>query len=441
MKLLSQDKDLMFRIGQVKDLVRTKTARQSGTVFAGNVISTTLTVVSTIFLSRSLGPTNYGVLAIFLSIYTMILGITDFGLGTTAIKLISSNLESNPHKAHVIEKVIIWIEIFSGIVVGVIGVLFSGLIAKALGGDYLLFPIRMAFLAGVFASIGAFIGPFLSAHQKFFRNAAFGASTSLFKTIGVISMFVLMVLSLNNVIVFYTLINILALIIGFLLVPKGYGEKSTRTENKKAFREVFHFSKWILLSYFASVIASRLDIFLIARYRGPEDVGFYAAAQQLAQIMPLLIGAITTVLLPRISKMKKKKEFMGYVKKVLLGTVVLNICLIPVLLFGQVFIHIIFGSKFSGSITLFKMLFFGFMIALIVNPLSIIFYAKNKPKVLTAINYITLVFTVVLNFLLIPLFGAYGAAGVFIISNILSALIIIPLSIREARHGSLKKPV
>ncbi len=440
MKILSQDLDLMSRIGQVKGLVKTKTARQSGTVFAGNVISTGLTVISTVFLSRSLGPTNYGVLAIFLSIYTMILGITDFGLGTTAIKLISSNLESNPHKAHVIEKVIIWIEIFSGIVVGVCGLLFSGLIAKALGGDYLFFPIRMAFLAGVFASIGAFIGPFLSAHQKFFRNAAFGASTSLFKTIGVVAMFLLMALSLHNVIIFYTLINIIALIVGFLLVPKGYGEKSTRAENTKAFKEVFHFSKWILLSYFASVIASRLDIFLIARYRGPEDVGFYAAAQQLAQIMPLLIGAVTTVLLPRISKMKTKKEFMGYMKKVLLGSVVLNICLIPVLLFGQVFIQIIFGSKFAGSINLFKMLFFGFMIALVVNPVSLVFYAKNKPKVLTAVNYITLVITVVLNFLLIPVFGAYGAAAVFIISNLLSATFIIPLALREARHGSIKKP-
>ncbi len=439
MKIFRQDKDLLFRIGQVKDLVLTRTARQSGVVFAGNIISTVLSIVATILIARNLGPVNYGVLAIYLSIYTTILGLTDFGLGTTAVKLISSNLEKNPHKANTFMKMIIAMELVAGVVVALVGLIFSASIANALGGEHLLFPVRMAFLASVFASTGAFIGPFLTAHQQFFKNAAFGALTSLFKTLGVVALFMVMALNLNNVIIFYTCINIIAFFIGLLIVPKGYMEKTTKTENKKAFKEIFHFSKWILLSYFASVIASRLDVFLLSSFKGSEEVGLYAAAQQLAQIMPLFIGAISTVLLPRVSKMKTKKEFKSYAKKVLLGSIAIDLALIPVLVFADVLVQLIFGAKFDGSIVLFKILLVGFMCAVVVNPISLIFYAKNKPKILTGINYATLVITVALNLILIPRFGATGAAIGFLISNVISMLIIIPISFAEIRNGKVSK--
>jgi hypothetical protein len=435
----TQDKDLAFRVSQIRELIQTKTARQSGIVFSGNIVSTLLTVIATIFIARTLGPVNYGVLAIYLSIYTTILGLTDFGLGTTAVKLISENLEDNPHRSNVFMKIIIYMEIAAGLIVAIVGLIFSSAIAKSLGGSHLLFPVRMAFLASVFASTGAFIGPFLTAHQKFTKNAIFGASTSAFKTIGVLTLFLIAILNLKNIIIFYTIINIMVLFVGFAIVPKGYMEKSTTSENKKAFKEIFHFSKWILLSYFASVIASRLDIFLLARFKGTEQVGLYAAAQQLAQIMPLVIGTISTVLLPRVSKMKQNKEFVSYVKKVFLGALAIDVAIIPFVIFADFFVHIVFGSKYDGSILLFKILIIGFMCAVLVNPVSLIFYAKNKPKVLTYINYFTLIIAVSLNIIIIPRFGAVGAAICFLLSNVVTVGVVIPVVLAELKNKKVVK--
>ncbi len=429
MKILSQDKDLLFRIGQVKQLLLTKTAHQSGIVFTGNMVSIALSVIATIFIARTLGPVNYGVLAIYLSIYTTILGLTDFGLGTTAVKLISSNLEYNPHKAHTFMKVIFVMELAAGVIVAIVGLLFSVPIAMALGGEHLLFPVRMAFLASVFASAGAFIGPFLTAHQKFFKNAAFSALTSAFKTAGVVALFAVMALNLNNIIVFYVCINIAAFFIGLFVVPKGYLEKTTKQENKNAFKEIFHFSKWILLSYFASVIASRLDIFLLLRYKGPEEVGIYAAAQQLALVVPIFIGSITSVLLPIVSKYQTKKEYLSYIKKCIFGAIFLTILIIPAIFICPQVVKLIFGSKYDGSIVVLQILLASYIFSFIANPISLVIFSMNEPKKITIINYTNLVVAVTLNFILIPKFGAVGAALSFFIANTTSAIIASLLSI------------
>lgn len=437
MKIFRQDIDLLYRIGQIKDLVKTKTVQQSAIVLSGNIVSTILSIITTILIARKIGPVGYGILAIYLTTYTAVLGMTDFGLGTTAVKLISSNLDKNPHKSHVYMKVIVFMEIIAGIIVAIAGILFSRTIANSLGGENLLFPVRMAFVAAAFASTGAFVGPFLAAHQKFFKNSVFGVSQSIIKTLGVVFLFFTLLININNIIIFYTLINIIAFFVGILISPKGFLEKSTKNENKKAFKDIFHFSKWILLSYFASVISSRLDIFLLSRFRGPEEVGIYAAAQQLAQIMPLITGALTTVLLPRVSKMKTKTELKGYLKKVVLGSILIDILLIPLIIFANMIVKIIFGSKFDSSIELFRILLFGFMFAVISGPTSLVLYAKNKPKSLTAISYATLIITVILNFILIPRFGANGAAYVFVLSNLIALIALIPLIIYEI--NSVKK--
>lgn len=53
----------------------------------------------------------------------------------------------------------------------------------------------------------------------------------------------------------------------------------------------------MLLSYIASAAISKLDVMLLSRYQGATEVGLYAAAQQLTNIIPLLIGALSPVVI------------------------------------------------------------------------------------------------------------------------------------------------
>jgi O-antigen/teichoic acid export membrane protein len=393
--------------------------------------STVLSVLSTIIISRTLGPAGFGVLAVYTSLVQMLLGFTDFGLGTTAIKLISANLEHRRRYASVVMKVIFKIEIFSGLLVGVVGLALAGPIANLLGGPQLLFVVQLAFFASIFSSAGAFIGPFFVAYQQFTKNALFGVGASLAKLAGVLMLFKYASVSLDNTIYLYVGIAVAMFFIGLYFSPRDYLVKATKADEKQAFNEIFHFSKWILLSYFATVLAGKLDVFLLLRFKGSADVGLYAAAQQLTQIMPLMIGAFTTVLLPRVSRMTRRVEFVSYTKKVLFGSAVLCLALLPVLLFGDFFIHLIFGNKYSGSIMSFKILFVAYLAALFANPLSLVLYAINQPKFMTYFNYASLAISVVLNVALIPVLGIVGASITFLVGNVLGLVVVGGYTLRQ----------
>jgi O-antigen/teichoic acid export membrane protein len=200
---------------------------------------------------------------------------------------------------------------------------------------------------------------------------------------------------------------------------------------KKAFNEIFHFTKWVFMSYIATSLAGKLDIFLLSSWKGSESVGLYAAAQQLVQPMPLLIGAITTVLLPQVSRMTQRHEFASYIKKVSLGALLLCLGFLPVLLLGGFIINLIFGDRFSDSILAFQILFAAYLPAVFANPISLVVFAKNRPQLLTFVNYGQLALTLVATIIMIPIWGINGAALAFFISTSFGAACSILLAIRE----------
>jgi len=425
-----EEKTLVYRIGQLKEMAFSKTSRNAGITFAGNIVASALSVISIIFISRALGPEKFGIVSIYTSLVVTLLGITDFGLGTAAVKLIASSLDTDKHWADVVMKVIFKLEVFSGLILGAVGLIFSNQVANLLGGPHLLFAVRLGFFAGAFASAGAFISPFLVAHEKFVKNAIFGIIQAIIKVVGVLGLVYLSAMSEKNIMYLYAAISVIGFGLGVVIAPKGYLAKTKPGEQKKGFFEVFHFGKWVLLSYIASAAIGKLDIMLISRYQGATEVGLYSAAQQLTNIIPLLIGALSVVILPRLSKMKSRHELMGYLKKASLGLSVLAAMALLLLPFSSIAINTIFGAKFSQSLDSFKILYIGYVMALIINPISLVIYALNKPKIFTFVNIGQLIASTALNILLIPVYGKIGASFTFLITTFLSGIIIIYLSIR-----------
>lgn len=427
-------KPLAHRLGQVKQMVFSRTARNSGVLFAGNFLNSVLAMVAVIFVSRALGPENFGILAVYNAVNTTLIGLTNFGLDTAAIKLISSHLETNRRHAAVIMKAVFWLEMASGVIIIVAGLLFAPLIAQALGGKQLTFAVQLAFLASAFGSAAAFIGPFFVAYQRFVANALVGLIGGVLRVALILVLVFSVGLHLDNVLWTYTLVPIVFFLAGLALTPKDWMIKTTREEDKAAHKEIFHFSKWILLSYVATVLTGRIDVFFLTRFKGTAEVGLYAAAIQLCSVMPIIVGAISTALLPQISRYTKRVQFVSYVKKVTLGAFLLTLAILPVFFWGQAIIELIFGAKYNGSFSAFKIMLAGYLIALFVNPISLVMYGLNKPSKLTLVNYVQMVVSFTLNLLLIPLWGIDGAATAFLVVNLIGGVASLYYALRSIRE-------
>jgi O-antigen/teichoic acid export membrane protein len=180
-------------------------------------------------------------------------------------------------------------------------------------------------------------------------------------------------------------------------------------------------------------MTSRIDVFFLTRFQGTTSTGLYAAAIQLCSVMPIVIGAISTVLLPQVSRYTKRVQFVSYVKKVTFGAVVLTVVLLPVIIWGESVINLIFGDKYNASFVAFQIMFVGYLVALFANPISLVMYGLNKPAKLTVVNYVQLVVSFVLNLVLIPVWGIEGAATAFLVVNLIGGIGSVYYSLRLLR--------
>jgi len=418
MKLFTGRFDLAHRYRQLKKIVTSQTARNSMVLFVGNIVIAVFSIAALILVSRTLGPEKFGIVATFNAIWLTISSLTDFGLGNSAVKFISSFLDIDQRQAGIYMRVIFKLELLIGAAIGVLGLLFSSQIANLLGGPHLLTAVRLAFITGLFVSAGAFFGPFLMAFEQFKKLTAVNIFGAAYRTIGVVILMSLAVLNVNSTMLFYTTVPILLFIIAILVIPKTYRVKASKTEQKQVFIKIFHFSKWIFLSSLAVVAFGRLDILLLSRLKGSNEVGLYAAAIQLTNFFPLILGAISGVLLPWVSKLKNRPDLVRYLKKALSGSILVAVLLIPIYFISEPLIHLVFGDKYADSIGAFKLIYPGYLLVIIAQPIALIFYAIDQPKMIALINYVQLLFLVVIDLVFIPRIGLYGAAAGFLVGQI-----------------------
>jgi O-antigen/teichoic acid export membrane protein len=415
--------------------------RNSGVLFAGNVAAGVFYLVCSLLISRQLGPEDFGRVAVFLAFAATVLGITDLGLGTTAIRLIASYLDSDHRRAVSTMRVVVALEVMTGVVVLLVGWVLVGPLAAAFGGHDLEPVVRLAVLASALGSASAFLGPVLVAHGRFVGNAMLTLVPAVARLIGLGVLASLDEVTLTSVLVLYTALTGALLVVGPLCAPRTYLTREARELDGQSFREIFSFSKWIFLTLIAAAIAGRLDYFLLARLEGPRTVGLYAAAVQLTSVLPLLVSAIGTVLLPHVSRMTSRQELERYMSRALRGGMGLALLVAPAALLGPPLISVLFGDRFVGAGGPFRVMVLTAMVMLVVAPINMVLLALHKPNWLTAVSYAQLALTVGLHAVFIPQFGAVGAALTGLVSTTLAGMVTVTLARRATRRLSVTAPV
>jgi O-antigen/teichoic acid export membrane protein len=128
-------------------------------------------------------------------------------------------------------------------------------------------------------------------------------------------------------------------------------------------------------------------------------------------------------------------QLRAFVKKSLAGSFVVFLCLLPFVLFSGYLITLLFGEQYRAATPLFQILAWGYMLSLFINPVSIVLFRLNKPQYAALGNVVQFVTGIVLYTLLIPRFGAEGAAWSNAIVSVAGSIIIIPAVI-----GLLRQP-
>lgn len=180
---------------------------------------------------------------------------------------------------------------------------------------------------------------------------------------------------------------------------------------------------FIAIVGYLSNIYNKIDITMLGALTTEKYVGYYSNAHRLIDIITMLCVAVSTVLMPRLSKLyeSNKDEFQKLVNT---GINVLLFIIIPVfsgvIILAPAAIDVFFGSSFSPAAQTIRVMSPMLLIKPLANLLcyQVMISTGNEKKRLPAFIAAAVV-NIALNAVMIPLWQQNGAAAASVISELI----------------------
>lgn len=408
-------------ISSVTEALKTATLKDTGVVFIGNFISSILGAIFFFLLAHQGGPYVLGVFGVSIAIAITVVDLFDVAIDNAVVRF-GSRPEARGAVLRSSLRRKIALSVFAAFLLWV----FAPALVLFFGKPDILQWVRAAVWLIPAKSLYNFVKTVLQISRKFHFDAGMEIFSSLIRLVAFMLVFVIKIQLLSLAFLAYIGALFLPVVIALPFVIPFLREKS-QPETPRRFTS---YQLWMTLSFAASSISSRLDIFFLTRITSLEIVGWYQAAFRLFMPIQQLAGSLARVFAPRLANFGQKVAAQHYVKKSILlaGLLSLSI-LIPIPIFPLV-IPFLYGGRFHEAVPIAYGLVPYFMIFLFSTPWwSVLLYFHSRAKLFAALSIIGLFLQLILFPIMILLFGVYGAG----IALLLSHVILIVLVARKSR--------
>lgn len=393
-------------------------------VMGGQVGKTGLGFIATIITARLLSVEAFGLFSLFIAAISIGVELTGKSLDWGMVTFSSKYYDKSRQKANMIFKVILKIRLIVSAVFLVLAFWFVRPIAENIfhRSDYVT-PLTYACIGTIGMSMWWYVLAIIQVRQMFTLYGLLNLLNGLMKVGAVGLLFFVHMTSLENILTAYVVVFFLSFAISFATVPKDF----LKTEQKDAHivSTVLHFSKWIIITNILSIFYVQQGFFLLGYFRDAFSLGIYSSAWNLVYGLDVLVFSLITVFLPKVSKLKGTKEHSFYIKQTLKLSIALIVLLLPLYFFAESIMTGLYSKDFSASTVIFQILFWGAIISLPMQPISLLLLTINRPQVFAYVSIVILLVTLTGNILVIPEYGEVGAAYVSAITKVLYGLLIM----------------
>lgn len=356
-------------------------------------------------LSSYLGPEEYGSLLFIESNYLLFLGLSGFGLSPQIVKIFSQ-------KKHNFEAFI-----YNGLILSFLLSMFFFIIFNIWNYYFLSFSLKESM---IYVSFLLFLNPIYFI-EYYYTSLNKLRINSTIRLISYIICFVLKIVGINNdfsinyfiwIIILEVLITCLFFIVS-LKLRNGFFFKKIKVDFKIQYI-IFKNSLFIFLYGLGINLFSRIDILMIQEYLSLDDLGNYTASFKIVAFLYAFPVMIANTFYPRILKLKddtitqKKMYFFSFWTSVILFTIVY--------LFREDIMVRLFDEQFDSVQTIFNIS----VLPIILIGLSSTFVKEMYKNDLQINLFVRSLFgislNILLNFILIPLYGVIGVAYATVIS-------------------------
>jgi O-antigen/teichoic acid export membrane protein len=361
-----------------------------------------------VFLARTLGPEGNGLYALAILLPTLLTSFLNLGIAPANVYFISRN--------EISLKDAFYLNLLLSGMISLLG-LFSGILIIFFLGDY-LFPkvpnllLWVSLIVFPVSLIQSFSLSLLQGIQDFDRFNKILIITPIINFIFILVIIWLLKLNVLGAVIGYGLSQISSLFLTIYFLRPYLADKDSVMALKEQTKKSLSYGWKAHLSNILAFLNYRLDIFLVNFFLDPVATGIYVIAVQIAERLWIFSGAVSTVLLPRLSELHEDE-----IKRRALTPIIARWVLLVTFLFSifiaftsEFFIKILFGEEyFKASLVLLLLLpgiVCGSFSRILANDLA----ARGKPELNMYTALIIVTVNAIANIILIPRLGINGAA-------------------------------
>ena len=374
-------------------------------------------------LGRYLGPGLYGTFGIVLSLLTICRVLVEPG----TVRAISKYSAERKELAVVIKNQAMKIQIILALIISVSLFALAPLIANLLKDSTLVPYIRfVAFFIPISSLYAVYFG-LLNGIRAFGKQAAVSI---IYHVVKVLVVFTLVYLGFKvyGAIGGYLIAGLVSLIMArhyWISKHSRDGEVTGNFEMSK----IIKFAVPIILFSLAFNLVISLDLFFVkAILKEKAQVGFYTSAAVLSKLPYFIFLALGDTLFPSIAKSTSARGSeeltQRYINQSLRYTLIFLVpCTFIISATSGQLISLVYSGRYLAAASPLSILVFGLASLCLFIILSTVITASGRPRISLAMVSVLLVVNVVLNTILVSIYGLIGAALATTITGFLGVLI------------------
>ena len=391
----------------------------------GKIFQMVLTLLVGMLTARYLGPSNYGIIGETASYVSFFSVICQLGFTSTAVKELMDNKEK--------EGEILGTTIFFRVCTSLISsVAITCLLYILKEGDKVI--VWVAFLQ----SLSLTFQSFEMLHYWYQSRLETQVSVKVLSFAYVLmAAFKIVILALGKSVEWFAFSTALeAAVVGVALVwiyHKGPGGRLSISisAGKEILKRSYHF----ILSGLMATIYGEMDKIMLGEMLSETAVGFYTAATKVSTMWSFVLTALINSSRPVIiaSRNKSNELYVKQNKRLYAAIIWIGIAAgLGITLTGKWLIYFMYGEAYLPATSSLQISAWYTMFAMLGTARGIWIVCEEKAKYVKYYLGIGTVINVILNYLLIPQFGAGGAAAATLITQIFTA-VFAPAIFKETR--------
>ena len=412
--------------------VAVKIIKNSSWLVGDKVFTMMIGVFVTAIVARYFGPESYGQFNYALSFVTLFTAFSTLGLETLTVKAIVDK----EHDEGTILCTSLVLRVIGGVILTIIVVTLIRLIEPNESNTHILVAILS--LTMVFKALEV-IEYWIQAHQR----AKISSVVRIMAYVIIAGFKIGMVLLGGNLIHFALIHMLNVIIVGIGLIIAYFRNREEKFKWKVDIsyaKSILSQSWYLILSGLMVTLYMQIDkVMLGSLMPSKVEVGVYSAAASIASMWYFVPMAIITSFKPVIMSKKKISE-EAYLKSVqLLYTIIAWVGIgfgFFILIFSNSIVNILYGAAYQKASSILSVSIWAGTFSILGSARSVWSITEGLQKYTTRFSIIGGLVNILLNWILIPYIGGYGAAVATLITQI-SVVFILPFTIKETRVASI----